>query len=108
MVAYFKIHVNSTIEESIPDRLSSDSLQISAGPAKYIKPGSQTIVKLTVKNHSSVGRMATITPQFNGNRLSVDVPISCIYVAPQGTTAVHAIIRSYAFIGTVDIVFAVN
>jgi len=108
MVAHLKIHVDPNIPESIPDRLSSDPLQISAGPTKYVMPGRQTMVKLTVKNFSSVGRMATITAQFDGNKLSVDVPTSMVYIAPQGATAVYAIVRTYAYVGIVNITFNIT
>jgi len=105
MAAHLKIYVDPNIPESIPDRLSSDSLQISAGPTKYVMPGRQTMVKLTIKNFSSVGRMASVSAQFDGNKLSVDIPTNIIYVAPQGTTAIYAIVRTYAYVGPVNIVF---
>ena len=103
-----KIHVDPNISESMPDRLSSDSLQISAGPTKYVMPGRQTTVKLTIKNFSSVGRMATVSAQFDGGKLSVDIPTNVIYAAPQGTTAIYAIVRTFAYVGPVNITFNVG
>lgn len=108
MIAHLKIYVDPSVEESIPDRLSSDFLQITAGPAKYVKPGRQTTVKLTVKNFSSVGRMALISAQFDGGKLSVDIPMKNVYIAPQGTTAIHALVRTYASVGPADITFSIT
>ncbi len=103
-----KIQVDPNYPESIPDRLSSDSLQVDAGPTKYVMPGRQTMIKLTVRNFSSVGRMAVLSAQFNGNQISVDIlPTTTVYVAPQGATAVCAIVRTYAYVGPAHIVFNV-
>jgi hypothetical protein len=108
MPANIKIHVDPNIEESLPDRLSSDHLQIKAGPTKYIKPGRQTTVKLTIQNFSSTGRMARVSATFDGSKLGVTIPIAIIYIAPQGDTAVYAIVRSYAAVGSHNICFNVS
>jgi hypothetical protein len=108
MPADIKIYVDPSIEESLPDRLSSDHLQIKAGPTKYVKPGGQTMVKLTIQNFSSTGRMARVSSVYDGNRLAVTIPIDIIYIAPQGTTAVYAIVRTYASVGSFNICFNVT
>lgn len=107
MSADVKIYVDPSVEESLPDRLSSDHLQIKAGPTKYVKPGSQTMIKLTITNFSSVGRMATISASYDGNKLGITIPVNCVYVAPQGDTAVYAIVRTYAAVGPTNINFSV-
>ena len=107
MPANIKIYVDPSVEATMPDRLSSDHLQIKAGPTKYVKPGSQTMVKLTVNNFSSTGRMARISATYDGTKLGVTIPTDTIYVAPQGTTAIYAVVRSYAAIGSINIRFDV-
>lgn len=107
MSANVKIYVDPSIEETLPDRLTSEQLQIKAGPTKQVKPGSQTMIKLTVTNFSSIGRMASITAEFDGDKLAVTIPTSSIYIAPQGDTAVYAIINTYAAIGAHNICFNV-
>ena len=108
MPANIKIYVDPSVEASIPDTLTSEQLQITAGPTRYLKPGSQTMIKLTIKNSSSVGRMANVTAKFDGTKLAVTIPTSAIYIAPQGDTAIYAIVRSYAAVGPHNVCFNVG
>ena len=100
-----RLNIDPSLQATQPDNVATTQLTIDAGPAKNLKPGSQTMVKLTLRNFSSVGRMVKINPTFDGSKISVDVPANIVYIAPQGSTAVYAIIRSYAYTGPTHVHF---
>lgn len=106
MSSILKVNIETGITESISDNITATQLMIDAGPAqKNLHPGSQILVKLTVSNYSSQGRMARIRATFDGTKIGVEIPINDIYVAPQGSTAVYVVIRSYAYIGILPVEF---
>jgi len=106
MSSILKVNISPGIAESTPDNLTASQLMIDAGPMqKNLRPGSQTMVKLTISNYSSQGRMARVRATFDGTKIGVEIPITDVYVAPQGSTAVYAVIRSYAFIGILPVGF---
>lgn len=107
MPSRLKVNIEAGIEESTSDNLSAAQLMIDVGPVqnKNLQPGSQTTVKLTAYNYSSQGRMAKIRATFDGGKIGVEIPISDIYIAPQGSTVVYTVIRSYAYTGLVDVSF---
>lgn len=106
MAANVKIYIDPSVEQTTTDSLPSNQIQIKAGPAiRYMRPGKQTMIKLTVDNFSSVGRMVKISAAYEGGKLGITIPTDTIYVAPQGSTAIYAIIRSYAALGPTDIKF---
>ena len=106
MSSILKVNISAGITESTPDNLSSTQLMIDAGPMQRdLRPGSQTTVKLTISNYSSQGRMARIRATFDGTKIGVEIPITDVYIEPQGSTAVYAVIRSYAFIGILTVSF---
>jgi hypothetical protein len=105
MTSILKLNIDPSLQPTQPDNVANSQLTIEVGPAKVMRPGSQTMVKLTIKNFSSVGKMTKISPTFDGSKVSVDIPANIVYVAPQGTTAVYAIVRSYAYVGTMFVHF---
>jgi len=106
MAANIKIYIDPSAEETTTDSLSSDQISIEAGPAvRYMRPGKQTMIKLTVKNFSSVGRMVKVSAVFEGGKVGINFPTDIVYVAPQGSTATYAIVRSYAAVGPTNIKF---
>lgn len=106
MAADVKIYIDPSVEQTTTDSLSSDQIMIKAGPAvRYMRPGKQTMIKLTVENFSSVGRMVKVSASFEGGKLGVTIPTDTVYVAPQGSTAIYAMVRSYAALGPTNIKF---
>jgi len=108
MSSILRLFIDPAADASASDALLTNSIRVEAGAAKNIKPGNQVRVNLTVKNYSSMGRMVRINASFNGSHVGVDIPIRDIYVAPEGSTTVYALIRTYAYVGLSDIVFAVS
>ena len=106
MSSTLKVNIELGVTESTPDNLTATQLMIDAGPtAKNLRPGSQTMVKLTISNYSSQGRMARIRATFDGTKIGVEIPITDVYIEPQGSTAVYAVIRSYAYTGILTVSF---
>jgi len=105
MKKVFKVIIDSTISESLPDKLLMDQLRLEMSKDRIIRPDGNAIVKLTVKNYSSLGRMATVVASFDENLINVTIPHSTIYIAPGGATAICAIIQTFAASGIVNVTF---
>ena len=105
MSSILRLNIDPALNPTAPDMLNNTQLSIDVGPPKNIGPGGQTKVKLTIKNFSHVGRMVKVLSTFDGSKVSVDVSADLAYVAPGGTTAVFAIIRTYASVGPTHIHF---
>jgi len=99
MSSILKLNIDPNLKPTQPDNVALKQLTLEVGPAKVMRPGAQTMVKLTLNNFSSVGRMAKVLATFDGSKVSVDIPTNIVYVAPQGSTAIYAIVRTFAFIG---------
>jgi len=104
----FKVIIDGTIPESLPDKLPMDQLRLEMGKDRIIRPGGTSVVKLTVKNYSSLGRMATVVASFDGNLISVAIPHSNVYVGPGGATAIYAVISTFATPGIVIVTFGLQ
>ena len=104
----FKVMIDGTVPESLPDKLVMDQLRLEMGKDRIIRPGGNSIVKLTVKNYSSLGRMAIVTASFDGNLMSVSIPHSMVYIAPGGATAIYAVISTFASSGVVNVTFGLQ
>ena len=108
MSSILKLNIDPKLKPTQPDDVALKQLTLDAGPMKAMRPGSQTMVKLTLNNFSGVGRMVKLSATFDGSKVSVEIPANIVYVAPQGCTATYAIVRSLAFTGTTFVHFAMG
>ena len=101
-----KVIVSTGVEETISDSIG-DSLYLEVGPTRYMRPGGESMIKITVKNSAATGRMAHLSATYDQSKLSVRFSTNLVYVGPQCATPVYAIVRSFATSGAFNIKFTV-
>jgi len=101
-----KVIVSTGVEETVSD-IIGDNLSLEVGPTRYMRPGGESMIKVTVKNSASTGRMAQLSATYDQSKLSVRFSTNLVYVGPQCATPVYAIVRSFATGGLFNIKFTV-
>lgn len=102
-----KVIVSTGVEET-PSESISDSLYLEVGPTRFMRPGGESMFKITVRNGDQTGRMAHLSATYDQSKLSVRFSSNLVYVGPQCATPVYAIVRSFAASGNYNIKFTVR
>lgn len=102
-----EVAVSPELAPTTADSLKTDCLRIETVKKIQLSPNTETKVNLTVHNTSTVGRMGQIIANFDAREVSVKVPNSQVYVAPEGKTVVYAIVSPLIKHGQSRIIFDV-
>lgn len=102
-----EVAVSPDLSPTVADSLKTDCLRIEVTKKVHLSPHSETRINLAVHNTSTVGRMGQIIANFDARDLSVKIPNSQVYVAPEGKTVVYAIVNSIIKHGNTKITFDV-
>ena len=102
-----EIAVSPDLAPTTGDALKTDCLRIEATKRVQLAPNTEIRINLAVHNTSPVGRMGQIIANFDAREVSVKIPNSHVYVAPDGKTAVYAIISPMMKHGQTKITFDV-
>ena len=102
-----EVAVSPDLAPTAGDLLKTDCLRIETTKRVQLAPNSETRINLAVHNTSTVGRMGQIIANFDAREVSVKIPNSHVYVAPDGQTHVYAIISPLMKHGQTKITFDV-
>lgn len=102
-----EIAVSPDLATTTADVLKTDCLRIEATKRVQLAPNKETRINLAVHNTSPVGRMGQIIANFDAREVTVKIPNSHVYIAPEGKTVVYAIIGPMIKNGQTRITFDV-
>ncbi len=102
-----EVAVSPDLSPTTSDILKTDCLRIETSKRIQLSPNSETRINLAVHNTSVVGRMGQIIANFDAREVTVKIPNSHVYVAPDSQTHVYAIISPLIKHGQTKITFDV-
>jgi hypothetical protein len=102
-----EVAVSPELAPTTGDALRTDCLRIETSKRVQLAPDTEIRINLAVHNTSPVGRMGQIIANFDAREVSVKIPNSQVYVAPDGKTVVYAIVSPMIKHGQTRITFDV-
>jgi hypothetical protein len=101
------VTVSADLSPTSSDNLPSGCLRVEATQKIQLAPNQDIKINLTIHNSSAVGRMGKLNATYDAREMLVRIPTTDVYVAPEGKTAIYAIISPLIQSGKTKIAFDV-
>jgi len=95
------------MESTMSERLPTDYLRIECTKRVVTTAGTMHRINLTVHNGSTVGRMARVLAVHDQLRANVIIDTPVVYVAPNGSTTIQAVIQPLIGEGLINVEFKI-
>jgi len=101
------VTVSNDLSPTSSDKLPTGCLRVEATSKVQLASQQDIKINLMIHNSSPVGRMGVVSVNYDAREVIVRIPTANVYVAPEGKTAIYAIISPLIMSGRTKIAFDV-